>query len=51
MDDVDAFAQVLLVVCAGLLLAIGIRIVSGRLSIPSAREAAHDHVVRVHALW
>ncbi len=36
MDDVDAFAQVLLVVCAGLLLAIGIRIVSGRLSIPSA---------------
>ncbi len=36
MDDVDAFAQDLLVVCAGLLLAIGIRIVSGRLSIPSA---------------
>jgi cell volume regulation protein A len=36
MDDVDEFAQVILVVCGGLSLALGVRMVAGRLAIPTA---------------
>jgi cell volume regulation protein A len=36
VDDVSGFAEVILVVCGGLTLAIGVRIVAGRLSIPTA---------------
>jgi potassium/hydrogen antiporter len=36
MDDVGEFAQVILVVCGGLSLAVGVRMVAGRLAIPTA---------------
>ena len=36
MDDVAEFAKVILVVCGGLSLALGIRVVAGRLAIPTA---------------
>jgi hypothetical protein len=36
MDDVGEFAKVILVVSGGLSLAIGIRVLAGRLAIPTA---------------
>ena len=36
VDDVGEFAKVILVVCGGLSLAIGVRVVAGRLAIPTA---------------
>ncbi len=36
MDDVAEFSKVILVVCGGLSLALGIRVVAGRLAIPTA---------------
>ncbi len=36
VDDVSEFAKVILVVCGGLSLAIGVRVVAGRLAIPTA---------------
>ena len=36
MDDVNDFARVVLVVSAALSLAIGVRVVAGRLAVPTA---------------
>ena len=36
MDDVGEFARIILVVCGGLSLAIGVRVIAGRLAIPTA---------------
>ena len=56
MDDVSEFARVTLVVCGGLTLAIAVRIVAGRLSIPTAglllvvAAAASDIVDRLSTI-